>query len=322
MPTFFQILFFVAVVLAGGFVSYAIIGLVQAARGRDEDAVRRRLSDSDGVNAAGERVEIIRRRQEDAWYRHLPFQEKLQELAERSGTEATLGYIWLQIIIFSALIFALLAFVLPLQFLSLALIIAPLAGLLLVILNLRMQANKRRARFEEQLSDALDLMVRSLRVGHPVSAAITTIAKEMPAPLGAEFAIASEEVTYGHDVPTAFRAMAKRIPAQDLGFLNVVLQVQQDSGGNLVEALAGLSKVIRERYRMFRKVKSITVEGRISAWILSLFPIVLIPLLMLVKPGFFDQSMELDVFPYLVIIAIFLFTVNVIAMRMITNIKV
>ena len=90
----------------------------------------------------------------------------------------------------------------------------------------------------------------------------------------------------------------------------------------MVEALSGLSKVIRERYRMYRKVKSLTVEGRISAWALSAFPIVLIPLLMWVKPGFFDQAMELEIFPIMVVIAIFLFIVNVIAMRTITNLKV
>ena len=289
--------------------SYAIIGLIQAALGRDEDAVRRRLSDSDGLDRVGERVEILRRQKENSWYRHLPFYPKLQELVERSGTSTTVGYVWIQIAIFSAFVFAVLAFVLPFQYLLLALIIAPLTGICLVVLNLR-------------IPDALDLMVRSLRVGHPVSGAISTIAKEMPAPIGPEFAIAAEEVTYGHDVPTAFRAMTERVPVEDLGFLNVVLQVQQDSGGNLVEALAGLSKVVRERFRMFRKVKSLTVEGRISAWLLSLFPIVLIPVLMLVKPGFFDQAMQLDAFPIIVVIAIFLFIVNVIAMRKITAIKV
>jgi tight adherence protein B len=211
---------------------------------------------------------------------------------------------------------------LPARYLPLAVIIAPVIGFLLVVLNLRRQAKKRCANFEEQLPDAIDLMVRSLRVGHPVSAAMSAIAREMPAPIGPEFAIASEEVTYGHDVPTAFRAMAKRVPVLDLGFLNVVLQVQQDSGGNLIEALSGLSNVIRERFRMFRKVKSLTVEGRVSAWILSLFPIVLILLLRLTKPDYFDQILELEIFPILALVAAFLLIVNVIAMRTITNIKV
>ena len=321
MPTLIQIFLFLVALLAGGFVSYAIIGLIQAALGRDEDAVQRRLSD-EALNRVGERVEIIRRRKEDTWHQYLPFYPQLQEFAERSGTTMTVRTIWLQIAIFSAFTFVGLAFLLPLQYLVLALIIAPLTGFCLVVLNLRMQAKKRCAKFSEQLPDALDLMVRSLRVGHPVSGAISTIAKEMPAPIGPEFAIAFEEVTYGHDVPTAFRAMTERVPVEDLGFLNVVLQVQQDSGGNLVEALAGLSKVVRERFRMFQKVKSLTVEGRISAWLLSLFPIVLIPLLILVKPGFFDQAMQLDAFPIIVVIAIFLFIVNVIAMRKITTIKV
>ena len=122
-----------------------------------------------------------------------------------------------------------LAFVLPFQYLPLALIIAPLTGICLVVLNLRMQANKRFAKFEEQLPDALDLMVRSLRVGHPVTGAISTIAKEMPAPIGPEFAIAAEEVTYGHDVPTAFRAMTMILAPKSIRASSVSAPVPRSS---------------------------------------------------------------------------------------------
>lgn len=322
MPTSFIIIFFFAVLLAAGFLVNAIIGIFQAARGRDEDVVRRRLTGADSLAGGHGRLEVIRSRNDSDWGRKLPFQSMLVGLVERAGTSITLGYAWLQIAAFSAFVFIVLFFLFPVAYLPLALVLAPVAGFFLVVFNLRLQAKKRCARFEEQLPDAIDLMVRSLRVGHPVSAAMAAIAKEMPAPIGSEFAIASEEVTYGHDVPTAFRAMAQRVPVQDLGFLNVVLQVQQDAGGNLVEALSGLSNVIRERYRMFRKVKALTVEGRVSAWILSFFPFALIGLLRLTKPDYFDQMIELEIFPILVIVAIFLLTVNVIAMRMITNIKV
>lgn len=322
MQTLYGIIFVFAIFLVGIFLSDAIVGFIQTLRGRDEDAVRRRLSTADRLNDAGEKVEIIRRQTEDAWYSHLPFQDAMQKLGQRAEAGTTLSSVWLRVAVYSFFLFVVLAFLLPIRFLPAALIIAPLFGFLLAVLNLRMKANKRCAKFAEQLPDALDLMVRSLRIGHPVSGAMSMIARELPAPIGPEFAIACEEVTYGHDIPSAFRNMAKRVPVQDLGFLNVVLQVQQDSGGNLVETLSGLSKVIRERYRMFRKVKSLTVEGRVSAWILSFFPFGLFLLLKLTKPDYFDQMIELDVFPFILAAILILLLVNMLAMRMITNIKV
>jgi len=321
MQVLFGIVFVIAIFLVGVFLSDAIIGFIQALRGRDEDAVRRRLS-TDRLDDAEGRVEIIRRRTEGEWYHRLPFQDVMQKLGRRAGVETTLGFVWLQVAVCTFFLFVVLAFLLPIQFLPAVLIIAPVFGFLLVVLNLRMKANRRCAKFAEQLPDALDLMVRSLRIGHPVSGAMSMIAREMSDPIGPEFAIACEEVRYGHDIPSAFRNMANRVPVQDLGFLTVVLQVQQDSGGNLVEALAGLSKVIRERYRMFRKVKSLTVEGRVSAWILSFFPVGLFLALKLTKPDYFDQMVELDAFPLILAAILFLLLVNVLAMRMITNIKV
>jgi tight adherence protein B len=313
---------FLVVLLAGAFLSNAIIGLIQTARGYDEEAVRRRLATNKGRGDLDTHVEIVRRRSEDAWYRHLPLQAQLAEAAAKAGPETTLGSIWLQLAIYSAFAFVLLALLLPIQFLLLTLVLAPVAGFALLVLNLRMKAKRRVARFEAQLPDALDLMARSLRVGHPVSGAMAVIARELPAPIGPEFAIACEEVTYGHDVPTAIQSMTKRVPLRDLGFLNVLFQVQQESGGNLIESLDGLSKVIRERHRMFRKVKSLTVEGRVSAWILSLAPVGLIFGLRLVKPDYFEPIMKLESFPLIVFVLVLLLILNVLMMRQITRIEV
>ena len=131
---------------------------------------------------------------------------------------------------------------------------------------LRGIAKKRIGMFEEQLPDAVELMVRSLRVGHPFSSAIAIVADEMPDPIGTEFGIIADESTYGMDVTDSLEAMAERVPVQDLRFLAVAVMIQAQSGGNLAEILEGLSRVVRGRFKLFRKIKAITAEARWSGW--------------------------------------------------------
>src|SRR5262245_26153561 len=116
--------------------------------------------------------------------------------------------------------------------------------------------------------------------------------------------------------------MAGLVPVQDLGYVAMAIQIQQESGGNLVESLSKLSTVIRGRFRMFRKVRALTAEGRFSAWFLSVFPVALIFIVQLIKPDYYTQVMDIPVFPYLVAATLILLIINVVAMRMITNLKV
>lgn len=137
------------------------------------------------------------------------------------------------------------------------------------------KAKKRMSMFEEQLPDAVELMVRSLRVGHPFSSAIQIVSKEAEDPLATEFGIIADECAYGRDVGEALKEMAERLDMQDLRFLAVAVTIQQQSGGNLAEVLAGLAKVIRARFRLFRRVKAITAEAQWSGKFLSGFPLFL-----------------------------------------------
>jgi tight adherence protein B len=210
----------------------------------------------------------------------------------------------------------------PLKFWPFSFLAAPTVGVGGVLYYLMRARTKRKAQFAEQLPDAIDLIVRSLKVGHPLSGAMAAISRELPAPLSTEFGIAFNEVSYGMDISTAFAKMAERMPAPDLGYLTMAVQIQQESGGNLIEALAKLGAVIRERFRMFRKVKAITAEGRFSAWFLSLFPVVLVGGIQLVKADFYTQVMDYAYFPHLVVATVILLLINVIAMRVITSIKV
>ncbi|THD81580.1 pilus assembly protein TadB [Aliigemmobacter aestuarii] len=184
------------------------------------------------------------------------------------------------------------------------------------------KAKQRLALMEEQLPDAVELMVRSLRVGHPFSAAIGIVAKEIPDPLGSEFGLIADEAAYGRDVAESLKAMAERMDMQDLRFLAVAVAIQQQSGGNLAEILEGLARVIRARFKLFRRVKAITAEAKWSGMFLSGFPIVALIMISVLKPDYYDDVKETAAFiPAAIVVGAFLFA-NVVFMKIMVNIKV
>jgi tight adherence protein B len=195
-------------------------------------------------------------------------------------------------------------------------------GYFAVFTWLKNKAKKRMALFEEQLPDAVELMVRSLRVGHPFSSAVNIVAQEMPDPLGTEFGMIADEATYGAEITESLEKMAARIDLQDLKFLAVAVSIQSTSGGNLAEILDGLSKVIRSRFKLFRRVKAITAEARWSGWFLSVFPVGALVMINVMQPGYYDDVKESSAFvPAAIVVAVFL-VVNVIFMRIMVDIKV
>ncbi|PVA10384.1 pilus assembly protein TadB [Pelagivirga sediminicola] len=185
-----------------------------------------------------------------------------------------------------------------------------------------MKAKKRMNLLEEQLPDAIELMVRSLKVGHPFSSAVAIVATEVADPLATEFGIISDEAAYGRDMGEALKDLAERLDMQDLRFLAVAVTIQQQSGGNLAEILAGLAKVIRARFRLFRRVKAITAEAQWSGKFLSGFPLLALVGIQILDPNYYDKVMDHPFFiPACLAVGTFL-TVNLIVMRALVNIKV
>ncbi len=184
------------------------------------------------------------------------------------------------------------------------------------------KAKKRVSLMEEQLPDAVELMVRSLRVGHPFSSAIGIVSKEVPDPLGSEFGMISDEAAYGRDVAESLKAFAERMDNQDLRFLAVAVNIQQTAGGNLAEILEGLAKVIRARFKLFRRVKAITAEAKWSGGFLSMFPLAAVVMINIIKPDYYDGVKETPVFiPACLVVGVFL-VINMIFMRIMVDIKV
>lgn len=184
------------------------------------------------------------------------------------------------------------------------------------------KAKKRMGMIEEQLPDAVELMVRSLRVGHPFSSAVAIVAKEVPDPLGSEMGVISDEAAYGRDMGESLKAMAERMDMQDMRFLAVAVNIQQQAGGNLAEILDGLAKVIRARFKLFRRVKAITAEAKWSGMFLSGFPLVALVAINVIQPNYYDEVKETSVFvPACLVVAGFLI-VNIFVMRSLVDIKV
>ncbi|HMS94930.1 MAG TPA: type II secretion system F family protein [Tabrizicola sp.] len=183
-------------------------------------------------------------------------------------------------------------------------------------------AKKRTSLLEEQLPDSIELMVRSLRVGHPFTTAIGIVAKEVPDPLGTEFGVIADEAAYGREITESLKAFAERMDNQDLRFLAVAVTIQQQSGGNLAEILDGLAKVIRARFKLFRRVAAITAEAKWSGKFLSAFPLGALFVILLIEPTYYDEVRKTAAFiPAALFVAVFL-VINIIFMKVMTNIKV
>jgi len=159
------------------------------------------------------------------------------------------------------------------------------AALPLMVLNSK--ATRNRKKIQDQFPVALDVFVRGLRAGHPIAAALDLLTVEMPDPIGSQFGLAVDEVTYGAELRDALQSMADRWDLDDVRMFVVSLSVQTETGGNLAEILENLSKIIRERQSMMLKVRALSSEGRMTAIILTVLPIFTFCLLFVINPSFF-----------------------------------
>jgi tight adherence protein B len=167
--------------------------------------------------------------------------------------------------------------------------ISMLAGLLggaLPFMYVMYKKNQRMSRLERQLPDALDLIIRALRAGHAFSSALKMTGEEMPEPIAGEFRIVHDEINFGVSLQQALSHLSERVPLTDLRYFVVAVLIQRESGGNLTEILANLGRLIRERLKLLAKVKVLSSEGRMSAWILTLMPFFLAFIMNLANPDF------------------------------------
>ena len=295
------LLFAMIVLVAERLLGAALIGR-SAARERNQ-----RLQAIAGGASRAEVMSRLRRSTEPladrAPIRLKPMAERFEKLLTMAGTAIPLARLAMILLIAPIAVFLLLSFAVSAAGLSLSLgrlfllaIVALAAATGLPLFWLQLRANRRRQKFQEQFPVALDIFIRGLRAGHPIAAALDLLTSELDDPLGSEFGLVVDEVTYGADLTDALYAMAERWDVEDVRMFVVSLSVQNETGGNLAEILENLNKVIRDRAQMMLKVRALSSEGRVSALMLTLLPIATVLILFLINPPFYLEVAEDPIF--------------------------
>ncbi len=150
----------------------------------------------------------------------------------------------------------------------------------------------RLAKFEEQLPDAIDVMQRALKAGHPFNGTLKLVAEDMDQPIAREFELTFADINYGNDVRRAMLGLLERVPSVTVMALVTSILVQKETGGNLAEILAQISKVIRSRFQLQRRVRTLSAEGRMSAWVLAMVPLLLFGVMMFTNPEYLPVMFE------------------------------
>jgi len=247
--------------------------------------INRRLALTAELASPAEVLEILRKERGVDVLEQVPSLQNLKEVVVQSGVRFTARVLFLWFGVPAVLLYFLLRFAFGLDFLAIALAV-PLAVAFFYLFLLRAR-QRRIAAFSEQLPDALDVIVRGLRAGHPFRAALALVAREMPDPVGSEFGIVADEIMFGLEQSVAVDNLAPRVGHGDLSFFSTAVNVQQQTGGNLAEILSRLSKMLRGRLKLRLKIRALSSEGRLSAIVLSLTPFILFALITLIAPDYY-----------------------------------
>ena len=270
----------------------AYFGVVAPLRNRRK--INRRLR-AQGAELSGEQALIRIKAERGILDRDLEVMKGLRKLVVQSGLRMTLGRFVVMIALTMAGISAGL-----MLFTALPNWLCPLVGaglgFGLPVQILKFIRSRRQREFASQLPDTLDVIVRSLRSGHPVQTAMSLVGREMPDPIGTEFGITVDEMTYGLDMPSALHNLSARVGTPDLSLLVTAVSLQSSSGGNLSEVLDNLSKVLRERFHLRRKVRAISAEGRFSAYGLTILPILIALVIYVQNPRYYSDVWHEPIF--------------------------
>ncbi len=199
---------------------------------------------------------------------------------------------------------------------------AGLFGVWLPFMKISRDRAQNFSKFEEQLPDAIDIMRRALMAGHPFNATLRLVAEDMEDPVAREFDQTFADINYGSDVRRAMLGLLARVPSITVMALVTAILVQKESGGNLAEILEQIAKVIRGRFRFQRRVRTLSAEGRMSAWILALIPLVLVVAMTLGNPEYLPMLWDDPIGKKLAIFAVVWGAIGVFFIRRIIRIEV
>lgn len=201
-------------------------------------------------------------------------------------------------------------------------LIGGIIGAFLPVYHLHRKKTKRLEAFDANLPDAMDIMTRALRAGHPFNTTLQLVANELKGPIAEEMAITFAELNFGVSSKDALTDLIRRVPSKALKSLVTAILLQKETGGNLAEILEKISSVVREGYRFQRKIKTLSAEGKMSAIVLSSVPIVLGLGLSAIQPDTMSELINNPDGIDLLKISAALYTVGFIWIKMLVKIEV
>lgn len=190
-----------------------------------------------------------------------------------------------------------------------------------LMMVLRARTNRLK-QFEIQLPEVADLISRSLRAGHAFPSAIQMVSEEMPDPAATEFRITFDEINYGIGMNDALQNLAIRVPLTDLRYFVIAVLIQRESGGNLAEILCNISKIIRDRLKLYAQIRVLSAEGKMSAWVLGLLPFAVGSVISILNPKYMHALFTDPAGIKMVSVAAVMIVVGIIWMRNIIRIRV
>ena len=228
---------------------------------------------------------------EIAWLQRLlqdvPLIEDIDRLLVQSGSSMDMARLLLQMLVCGVL-----ASLLATTWGPAMMLMAFIVGALLPLARLRWMRERRMRKIVEQLPDTLDLVCRSLRAGHAFSTCLSMVGAESPEPIASEFKTTFDEISFGLSTKNALLNLAQRVPVTDIRYLVVAVVIQLETGGNLTELLGLLASLIRERFKLYGKVRVLAAEGKLSAYIMLALPFVVAGALQFVNPGYMRLLIE------------------------------
>lgn len=257
------------------------------------EAVKERFSQSETVRAQVQMKRILSQRDsrlDNMMQRFIPNPALLQQRLEKTGKNWTLG----QYVSASFGIAVILALLLILRGMPalLAILLGLMVGMAVPHVAVSMLIKKRVNKFTILFPDAIDLLVRGLRSGLPISETMNVVAKEIPAPVGTEFRAISDRIKIGRTMEQALQETADRLGTPEFQFFVITLAIQRETGGNLAETLANLSDVLRKRAQMKLKIKAMSSESKASAYIVGSLPFIVFGLVWSINPGYMAGFFE------------------------------
>ncbi|HKZ73621.1 MAG TPA: type II secretion system F family protein [Steroidobacteraceae bacterium] len=287
--------------------------------------LQQRLRKIEAENEQGELTSLIRDKYlkklspTERWLESLPVMERLAQLIEQSGN-SILAHRLVALAVFLALVGGAVGWSVS-RLLAAALGVAA-AAFAVPFLKITRDRKKRFEKLDEQLPDAIDVMKRAIRAGHPFNSALRLVAEDMSEPIAREFQLTFADINYGNDVRRALLGLLLRVPSVSMMAVVTAVLVQKETGGNLAEIFERISSVIRGRFRFSRKVRTLSAEGRLSAWILALVPLGLFAVIWVTTPSYLPVLLDHPLGQKLLIFGGVMTVIGIFWMRKIIRIEV